>query len=387
MKYSYYPGCTLKNKAKDLDAYARASAKALGFEMEEIEDWQCCGGVYPLGSDEIATKLSSVRALNDAKEKEQDLITVCSACHHVLKRVNDDMKNVDDIRTRANNYLKLDTPYEGETNVLHYLEVLRDEVGFDEIKKKVVNPLTGKKIGAYYGCLLLRPGKIMSFDNPENPTIMEDFIRALGAEPVVYPYRNECCGGYISLKEKEMAQNMCEKIMDSAKGFEADMLITACPLCMYNLKKNGTSCRSSRSKRGGGEVMAYTYGNTQNAAERIKEISGVNPLKCMKCGKCSATCPAFNEMDIKPHQFVTYVQNGDIEALAQSKSLWKCLSCFACVERCPRDVKPGKLIDAARQLVVREREQNYLTADEIPELLDEDTPQQLLVSAFRRYRR
>ena len=105
--------------------------------------------------------------------------------------------------------------------------------------------------------------------------------------------------------------------------------------------------------------MAYTYGNTQNAAERIKEISGVNPLKCMKCGKCSATCPAFNEMDIKPHQFVTYVQN----------------------------VKPGKLIDAARQLVVREREQNYLTADEIPELLDEDTPQQLLVSAFRRYRR
>ena len=240
MKYSYYPGCTLKNKAKDLDAYARASAKALGFEMEEIEDWQCCGGVYPLGSDEIATKLSSVRALNDAKEKGQDLITVCSACHHVLKRVNDDMKNVDDIRTRANNYLKLDTPYEGETNVLHYLEVLRDEVGFDEIKKKVVNPLTGKKIGAYYGCLLLRPGKIMAFDNPENPIIMEDFIRALGAEPVVYPYRNECCGGNISLKEKEMAQNMCEKIMDSAKCFEADMLITACPLCMYNLRKNGT---------------------------------------------------------------------------------------------------------------------------------------------------
>ena len=96
-----------------------------------------------------------------------------------------------------------------------------------------------QKIGAYYGCLLLRPGKIMAFDNPENPTIMEDFIRALGAEPVVYPYRNECCGGYISLKEKEMSQNMCEKIMDSAKGFEADMLITACPLCMYNLKKNG----------------------------------------------------------------------------------------------------------------------------------------------------
>lgn len=122
-------------------------------------------------------------------------------------------------------------------------------------------------------------------------------------------------------------------------------------------------------------------------AEQIREISGVNPSKCMKCGKCSATCPSFNAMDIKPHQFVSYVLNGDIDSLVKSKSLWQCLSCFACVERCPRDVKPGKLIDAARQLVVREQGGDYLTPDEIPELLNEDVPQQLLVSAFRRYRR
>ena len=239
MKYSYFPGCTLRTKARDLDAYARVSARALGFELEEIDNWQCCGGVYPLGSDEIASKLSSVRALNQAKEKGQDLVTLCSACHHVIKRVNDDMKNVEDIRTRANNYMKLEEPYAGETEVLHFLEVLRDRVGFDELKKKVVNPLKGKKIGAYYGCLLLRPGKIMAFDNPENPTIIEDFIRAIGAEPVVYPYRNECCGGYISLKEKDMSKNMCNNIMDSAAGFGAEMLITACPLCLYNLNKSG----------------------------------------------------------------------------------------------------------------------------------------------------
>ena len=127
--------------------------------------------------------------------------------------------------------------------------------------------------------------------------------------------------------------------------------------------------------------------SAKNQAEKIKEISGVNPLKCMKCGKCSATCPAFNEMDIKPHQFVSYVLNGDIEALTNSKSLWKCLSCFACVERCPRDVQPGRLIDAARQLVVRQKGQTGLAPEEIPELLDEDLPQQLLMSAFRRYRR
>ena len=124
-----------------------------------------------------------------------------------------------------------------------------------------------------------------------------------------------------------------------------------------------------------------------NQVELIKQISGVNPLKCMKCGKCSASCPSYNEMDIKPHQFVSYVQNGDIEALVNSKSITKCLSCFACIERCPRSVQPGKLIDAARQLVVRQKGQQFLSADEIPALLDDETPQQLLMSAFRKYRR
>ena len=239
MKYSYYPGCTLRNKAKDLDLYARKCAVALGFELEELTDWQCCGGVYPLGSDEIASKLPSVRALNDAKQKGQDLVAVCSACYHVLKRVNDDMANVADIQIRANNYMALEEPYKGETAVLHFLEVLRDRVGFDELKKKVTNPLTGRKIGAYYGCLLLRPSSVMAFDDPENPTILEDFIRALGATPVVYPYRNECCGGYISLKEPNLAASMCDKITSSAAGFEADCLVTACPLCKYNLNKSG----------------------------------------------------------------------------------------------------------------------------------------------------
>ena len=121
--------------------------------------------------------------------------------------------------------------------------------------------------------------------------------------------------------------------------------------------------------------------------ENLNRLSGTDVRKCMKCGKCSASCPSYNEMDIKPHQFVSYVVNEDIESLVNSKSLWKCLSCFACVERCPRDVKPGKLIDAARQVVVRQKGQDYLSPNEIPELLDPDLPQQLLVSAFRRYRR
>ena len=101
-----------------------------------------------------------------------------------------------------------------------------------------VNPLTGRKIGAYYGCLLLRPGKEMQFDNPENPTIMEDFIRAIGATPVVYATRNECCGGYVTLENKGLASEKATAVVTAAKAEGAEALITACPLCMYNLKKN-----------------------------------------------------------------------------------------------------------------------------------------------------
>ena len=124
--------------------------------------------------------------------------------------------------------------------MLHFLEVLRGRIGFDELKKKVVNPLTGKENRR----LLWLPASSSGQDHghlntPENPIHYRRFIRAIGAEPVVYPYRNECCGGYISLKEKDMSKNMCNNIMDSAAGFGAEMLITACPLCLYNLNKSG----------------------------------------------------------------------------------------------------------------------------------------------------
>ena len=238
MVYSYFPGCTLKTKAKDLDAYARRSAEALGVTLEELPEWQCCGAVYPIAQDEIATRLSSVRALNSAKELGRPLLTLCSACHHVIKRVNEDMRANEDIRGKANRYLELAEPYAGETRVVHYLEMLRDGVGFAELKKKVVNPLKGRKIAAYYGCLLLRPNDVMQFDNPENPTILEGFIRAIGAEPVVSALRNECCGAYVALEDKSVPEKLAGRILDSMRDLGADSVITACPLCRYNLYTN-----------------------------------------------------------------------------------------------------------------------------------------------------
>jgi heterodisulfide reductase subunit B len=159
----------------------------------------------------------------------------------VIKQVNNDMATDEEIASKANNYLQLEEPYHGETKVLHYLEVLRDTVGFDAIREKVVNPFTGQKIAAYYGCLLLRPGKVMQMDNPENPRIIEDFIRAIGGEPVIYPYRNECCGGYVTMEDKSLAAKKSTTVLDSAEKAGAQLVITACPLCLYNLRKNGQS--------------------------------------------------------------------------------------------------------------------------------------------------
>ena len=244
MKVSYFPGCTLRTKAKELDFYARKCAEILGTELCEIENWQCCGGVFVSAKDEIATKLSSVRALVSARDANQPLVTVCSACHNVIKQTNHAIRSDEEFAAKVNTYLAQDKdfsgPYSGETEVCHYLELLRDKIGFDKIKEAVKNPLKDKKIAAYYGCMLLRPGKVMEFDDPENPTLMEDFIKALGAEPVIYPSRNECCGGYVVVEDAESAKRKSAKVTDSAKNHGADMIVTACPLCKYNLVKNGS---------------------------------------------------------------------------------------------------------------------------------------------------
>ena len=239
MKVSYFPGCTLKNKAKDLDLYAYRSAEALGVTLEEIENWQCCGGVFTTAQNEVATKLSSVRSLKEAADKGQPLVTVCSACHNVVKQTNHAMQTNAVFADKVNRYMGADGGYNGEAEVYHYLEMLRDLVGFDKVKEAVVNSLKGKKIAAYYGCLLLRPNKVMRMDDPENPTIMEDLIRALGADAVVFARRNECCGGYVSVESPETAKRNSNAIIENAKAAGAEMIITACPLCKYNLEKNG----------------------------------------------------------------------------------------------------------------------------------------------------
>ena len=261
MKFSYFPGCTLKTKAKELDRAGRLAAEALGVELAELPEWQCCGAVYPMSKDEIAARLSSVRALIAAGEEELPLLTLCSACHHVIKRVNHDMRTDKEMRDKTNNYIEPEIPYAGETPVVHYLEMLRDNVGFDEVTRKTTKPFNDVKIAAYYGCLLLRPSGVMQFDNPENPSIMEDFLSAIGAAPVKFPYRNECCGGYLAIEDREASRKASSRVMQSAVRHGAEAIITACPLCLYNLKENGT-----------GEIPVYYFTELLAAALGLRQF-------------------------------------------------------------------------------------------------------------------
>ena len=268
--YSYFPGCTLKNKAIELDAYARFSAEALGFELKEIDEWQCCGGVYPMSQKEVAPKLPSVRALADAKDNDQDLVTLCAACYNVLKQTNDAILNDGFTGFKANTYLKEDgIEYNGETKVLHFLEILRDVIGWDNVKAAVKNPLKGKKIGAYYGCLLLRPANVMKFDDPENPQIIEDFIKAIGATPVIFAQRNECCGAYTMFEDASIPEKRANAIISNAEDFGAEMLVTSCPLCRYNLIKNKKD--SNLDVIYFTELLAEALGVKEAALESIKK--------------------------------------------------------------------------------------------------------------------
>lgn len=243
-EYAYYPGCTLKNKAVELDRCARQAADLLGFRLVEIEDWQCCGGVYPLAKNEAAVRLAAVRALAKARDMGLEMLTVCGACYNVMKQTNYDILHDAPFQTKVNRYLADDAgkgfavEYHGEASVVHYLEVLRDVVGWDAVKQAVKKPFTKRKIGAYYGCLLLRPSKVMQFDDPENPAIMEDFIRAIGGEAVIYVERNECCGAYTMFDDENVSKSRVQIIMQDALSHGCQELVTSCPLCQYNLVKN-----------------------------------------------------------------------------------------------------------------------------------------------------
>lgn len=240
-KIPYYPGCTLKTTAKNMEDSAIASAKALGIEMVEIPDWVCCGVVASLTSDDLMRHIAPVRTMLRAKQMRQKeniddkrLLTLCSMCYNTLQRSNfrlrenpDELESINDIM-----YLE-DDEYDGSTEVVHFFQIL-DEMGFDKVAEKVKKPLEGLKVASYYGCMLTRP-KDIGIDNPEEPTVMEKFTEAIGAEPVDWDAHSLCCGSYHTVSNREIVVKLGYEIIKNARTSGAEMIITSCPLCAFNL--------------------------------------------------------------------------------------------------------------------------------------------------------
>lgn len=240
-RLAYYPGCTLKTNAKNFEDSTMTTAEKLGIELVEPERWNCCGTVHSLSTDDVMHHLAPVRNLLRVEELREagevdsrQVVTLCAMCYNTLKRSNAVFKTDSDRRNKIrDNMYKEEREYSGNVEVVHYLETLR-EMGWDKVEEAVVKPLTGLKVAPYYGCLLLRP-RGTGIDDTDNPTIMEDMLEALGAEPVGFAYSQKCCGSYNTVHMKGVVADLAYKILNQAEEEGAEMLITACPLCEYNL--------------------------------------------------------------------------------------------------------------------------------------------------------
>jgi len=233
MDYLYFPGCTLYTKAKNLDTAARECASIVGFELHELPNWTCCGAAFPLATDNIMALLPPSRILANAMQEGGKLTTLCSVCFNVLRRTLHLLESDTEKREKIFDFIEME--YRDGLHLPHYLEILRDEIGFEKVKEKVSRDLKGLRVAPFYGCMLLRPFEEIQFDDKENPTVFENFIQSVGCEPVDFPYKIECCGSFQSVGVPDVATECSYAILKSAIKNGAEVLVTTCPLCQYNV--------------------------------------------------------------------------------------------------------------------------------------------------------
>jgi heterodisulfide reductase subunit B len=272
MKLLYYPGCTLKTSAKNLERSAFAIMEKLGHELVEMKDWNCCGVVSSLSDDDLMRHLAPLRNLIHVEDQDENrVITLCDMCTNTLKQTNLRVKEKPDDLETLNAFMDRENDYKGTVKVYHFLEFLRDEVGFAVLKKMVKNPLRGMKIMPYYGCMLLRPREV-AIDDAEEPTILSDLLTALGAEVIDNPFKIECCGSYHTIEEKEIVRNRAHRITNFAIERGAEALMLSCPLCRFNIDTRGKE--AEKIYAGFKQLPVYYY------TQLIAIALGLDPAVC-----------------------------------------------------------------------------------------------------------
>ena len=257
--YAYYPGCTMKTTGKVFEDSTFAVAQALDIELKEIERWNCCGTVFSLTTDDTMHQIATIRNMMRVEAMgEREVVTLCSMCYNTLKRANSWI-SADPVKLAELNDFMYEEPvkYSGNIKVRHFLELLRDDVGWNVLKEKVTNPLEGVKVASYYGCALVRPAGA-GVDSLEDPMVIENLISALGANPVSWASRLECCGSYHTIPRKELVFERAERIVGEALKAGADVIVLSCPLCEFNIGARQPEVKVARYGFKGLPVLYFT---------------------------------------------------------------------------------------------------------------------------------
>ena len=233
MRYAYFPGCSAESTARDMHQSTLAVARALGIDLVEPKGWTCCGATAGHQTDRFLAV--SLPAANMAKVKDLnlDMVVSCAACFNRMKVANHEIAAHPATRRQVGEALGRD--YDGSVIVRHFLEVLLDDVGLPAISRACKRSLNGLKVACYYGCLLVRPPKMLKFDDPENPMSLDRLVKAIGGESLEWPCKVECCGGGLSLSRTDVVVQLTHSILDLAGGAGAECIAVSCPMCQVNL--------------------------------------------------------------------------------------------------------------------------------------------------------
>jgi heterodisulfide reductase subunit B2 len=254
MRYVFFPGCSLDSTAKDYYLSTLAVARALKLDLPELPDWTCCGSTPAHQSSELLSL--ALPAKNLLAASGNTMAVACAACYSRLKTANHRITSDASVRGEVADALGAD--YDGSTPVKHLLEIMRDDLGYAAVAKRVTKPLKGLRVAAYYGCLLVRPPEVTRFDDPENPRVLDDVLEAAGAETVDWPHKTECCGASYSITNPEIVWLLSREVLAMARDAGADCIATACPLCQLNLDMRQRDIEARYGERFGLPVLYFT---------------------------------------------------------------------------------------------------------------------------------
>jgi heterodisulfide reductase subunit B len=278
-KVAYYPGCSLHSTAAEYDHTVRAATEAIDLELVEPPGWICCGSSPAHSTDHTLATVLPMQTLTTVEQMGLDTVTApCSACYARMKAATHTVAHDENMAKRVEE--KLGYAYRGTVKVQHLLDTLVDKAGLDKVEAAVQKPLKGLKVACYYGCLVTRPPKITEAEHPEYPTKMDDLMRALGAEPIDWSYKTDCCGGALGLTQTHLALEMTQKILQNARDCGADVVATVCPLCHVNLdaRQKQIGLAEPMPVLYGTQLMVLAFGLTDKQAALHKNMVDPKPV-------------------------------------------------------------------------------------------------------------